>query len=292
MTVAWWQLDLQVPAEAAAAVEAQLLEAGADAITFLEQDASEALFVAGELWQNSHCQALFAADAHAEADLRALIERAAWQQYGASLQAVADQDWVSRTQAQFPARQFGKLWVVPSWDRAPEDAPYELHLDPGQAFGTGAHPTTSRCLHFLESHIRGGECVIDYGCGSGILAIAALLLGAKIAYGVDTDPQALKVAMVNAERNGVIEQFQLSLPEQNPLPQADILVANILAGPLLQLAATLAALTKPGGWIALSGILHSQEAGIQEAYAPYFNFAMPQHEEDWSLLYGQRKSGD
>ncbi|PKY11913.1 ribosomal protein L11 methyltransferase [Acidithiobacillus marinus] len=292
MTIAWWQLDLQVPVDAAAPVEALLLEAGAEAITFLEQDTSEALFVPGELWQHSHCQALFAADVHAEADLRALIESAAWQHYGASLQAVVDQDWVSSTQAQFPARQFGKLWVVPSWDRAPEDALYQLHLDPGQAFGTGAHPTTSRCLHFLESHIRGGECVIDYGCGSGILAIAALLLGAKTAYGIDTDPQALKVATANAKNNGVAQHLHLSLPEQKMLPQADILVANILAGPLLQLAATLAALTRPDGWIALSGILHSQEACILEAYAPYFNFAMPQHEEDWSLLYGQRKTGD
>ncbi|WP_414040352.1 50S ribosomal protein L11 methyltransferase [Acidithiobacillus sp. M4-SHS-6] len=292
MNSAWWQLDLQVPVEAAAAIEAQLLEAGAEAISFLEQDAREALFVAGELWENSHCQALFAADVHGEAYLHALIESAGWHHYGASVQAVADQDWVANTQARFPARQFGKLWVVPSWDQAPQDALYELQLDPGQAFGTGAHPTTSRCLHFLESRIRGGECVIDYGCGSGILAIAALLLGAKTAYGVDTDPQALKVALANAERNGVAEQLQLSLPEQSPLPLADILVANILAGPLLQLATTLAALTKPGGWIALSGILHSQEARIQEAYATHFNLTTPQHEEDWSLLYGQRKSGD
>lgn len=292
MNIAWWQLSLQVPADSAAKVETQLQEAGAEAITFLEMDTSEALFIEGELWQKSQCQALFAAKNHSEASIHALVNMAGWQNYGASVHALEDQDWVSSTQAQFPARQFGKLWVVPSWDQAPQDTRYELHLDPGQAFGTGAHPTTSRCLHFLESHIQGGECIVDYGCGSGILAIAALLLGAKEAYGVDTDSIALRVAKSNAQRNGVAERLRLSLPEATPLPLADILVANILAGPLLSLAPTLAALTRPGGWIALSGILHSQETGIQNAYAPYFNLAAPQHEEDWSLLYGQRKSGD
>lgn len=133
---------------------------------FLEQEASEALFVAGELWQFSHCQALFAADAHGEADLRALIESAGWQHYGASLQAVADQDWVSSTQAQFPAPSIRKALGCPQFGIAlPRTRLTNPHLDPGQAFGTGAHPTTSRCLHFLESHIRGGRYVIG-GCGS------------------------------------------------------------------------------------------------------------------------------
>jgi ribosomal protein L11 methyltransferase len=290
MTALWWQIDMQVPAAHAAAVELQLLDAGADAVTFLESDESDAIFIEGQLWQNSQCQALFTAAAHNEASIQRLIQSAGWEAFGAIISPLKEQDWVASTQAAFPARQFGRLWVVPSWDQAPQNAPYLLHLDPGQAFGTGAHPTTALCLRFLDEHIQGAECVIDYGCGSGILAIAALLLGASTAFGVDTDPLALRVATNNAKQNQVAHKLQLSLPNKNPMPPADILVANILAAPLLNLAPTLAALVRSGGWIALSGILHRQEAEIFAAYTPYFDIAAPQHEEDWSLLVGQRKS--
>ncbi len=292
MSAAWWQLEMQIPASAAAEVEIQLLAAGADAVTFLELDDREAIFTEGHLWQISQCQGLFAASTHTEADIFQLIDASEWQKFTPTIVALADQDWVTRTQAEFPARQFGRLWVVPSWDQAPANATYRLYLDPGQAFGTGAHPTTSLCLHFLERQVQAGNCVLDYGCGSGILAIAALLLGAEQAYGVDTDPTALRVATSNADQNQVAQHLHLSLPGETQLPEVDILVANILADPLYHLAPILAAHTKIGGWIALSGILQHQEDQIRSAYAPYFTIAAPQHEEDWSLLYGQRKSGD
>lgn len=291
MKIAWWQLDMRVPAAAAAAVEAQLLDAGAEAVTFLEGDDSEAVFDEGDIWQNSRCEALFAADSHSETTLRNLVRDNDWRPYAAHLTALEEQDWVAATQAAFPARCFGRLWVTPSWDAAPASAPRVLHLDPGQAFGTGAHATTALCLRFLDTQIRGGESLIDYGCGSGILAIAGLLLGAGQAFGVDTDPVALQVAAANAERNGISAGLQLALPENARLPLADILVANILATPLLTLAPALAHSVRPGGWIALSGILHHQEAEIHAAYEPYFDLAVAQHEEDWSLLYGQRNTG-
>lgn len=291
MKIAWWQLDMRVPATAAAAIEAQLLDAGAEAVTFLEGDDSEAVFDEGLIWQNSQCQALFPADDHNEAILQRLVRDNDWQQFAAQFTPLEEQDWVAATQAAFPARCFGRLWIAPSWDAAPADATRVLHLDPGQAFGTGAHATTALCLRFLDARIRGGESLIDYGCGSGILAIAGLLLGVDHAFGVDTDPVALQVAAANAESNGVSTGLQLALPENASLPMADILVANILAAPLLALAVTLADAVRPGGWIALSGILHRQEAEITAAYRPYFDLAAPQHEEDWSLLYGQRKIG-
>ena len=291
MKIAWWRLDMRVPAAAAEAIEARLLDAGAEAVTLLEGEDSAAVFVEGEIWQNSRCQALFAAADHSEATLHTLVSTSNWQQFAARITALEEQDWVAATQAAFPARHFGRLWVVPSWDTAPANARHVLHLDPGQAFGTGAHATTALCLHFLEAHVRGGEYLIDYGCGSGILAIAGLLLGASQAFGVDTDPTALQVAAVNAERNGVSSNLHLTLPENADLPLAHLLIANILAAPLLALAPILAALVRPGGWIALSGILHRQEAELSAAYAPYFDLAVAQHEADWSLIYGQRKTG-
>ncbi|MHB1320029.1 MAG: 50S ribosomal protein L11 methyltransferase [Acidithiobacillus ferrivorans] len=291
MKIAWWQLDMRIPAAVTAAIEVQLQDAGAEAVSFLEGDDSEAVFDAGLIWQNSQCQALFPANDHSEATLQRLVRDNDWQQYAAQFTPLEEQDWVAATQAAFPARCFGRLWVAPSWDAAPADATRVLHLDPGQAFGTGAHATTALCLRFLDAQIRGGESLIDYGCGSGILAIAGLLLGVGQAFGVDTDPVALQVATANAESNGVSTGLQLALPENASLPMADILVANILAAPLLALAATLADAVRPGGWIALSGILHHQEAEINAAYKPYFDLAAPQHEEDWSLLYGQRKIG-
>ena len=273
MKIAWWQLGMRVPAAVTAAIEVQLQDAGAEAVSFLEGDDSEAVFDAGLIWQNSQCQALFPADDHSEATLQRLVRDHDWQQFAAQFTPLEEQDWVAATQAAFPARCFGRLWVAPSWDAAPADAHRVLHLDPGQAFGTGAHATTALCLRFLDAQIRGGESLIDYGCGSGILAIAGLLLGVGQAFGVDTDPVALQVATANAESNGVGTGLQLALPENASLPMADILVANILATPLLALAPTLADAVRPRGWIALSGILHHQEAEINAAYRPYFDAA-------------------
>ena len=198
---------------------------------------------------------------------------------------VAEQDWVRRSQSQFePLRISDKLWIVPSWAMAPDPDAVNLVLDPGLAFGTGSHPSTRLCLQWLERTIRGGERVLDYGCGSGILAIAALCLGASASLGVDVDPLALSAARANAERNRVDARFINT--ETAPAFQADLVVANILANPLILLAPLLAGHAGKGGRIALSGILEAQAEEVMAAYAPWFRMRVGGSDADWVLLEG------
>jgi ribosomal protein L11 methyltransferase len=201
------------------------------------------------------------------------------------VEPVAEQDWVRRSQSQFePLRISDKLWIVPSWAMAPDPEAVNIVLDPGLAFGTGSHPSTRLCLQWLERTIRGGERVLDYGCGSGILAIAALRLGASAALGVDVVPLALPAARANAERNGVDARFINS--ETAPAFQADLVVANILANPLILLAPLLAGQAGKGGRIALSGILEAQAEEVMAAYAPWFAMRVGDSDGDWVLLEG------
>ena len=203
------------------------------------------------------------------------------------LEPVPEQDWVRRSQSQFePIRISDKLWIVPSWATAPDAAAINLVLDPGLAFGTGSHPSTRMCLLWLERTIRGGERVLDYGCGSGILAIAALRLGASAALGVDVDPRAVIAAQANAERNRVDARFFNT--ETAPDIQADLVVANILANPLILLAPLLAGYARKGGRIALSGILDAQAQEVMQAYAPWFALHVSERDADWVLLEGLR----
>jgi ribosomal protein L11 methyltransferase len=199
-----------------------------------------------------------------------------------------DQDWVRATQAQFGPQQISsRLWIVPSWHTPPDPAALNILLDPGLAFGTGSHPTTRLCLRWLEAHIAGGERVIDFGCGSGILAIAALKLGAGHAEGVDIDPLAVLAARENAVQNQVPAQFH-SAAERLARP-ADIVVANILAHPLIVLAPLLARLTVRGGRIALSGILVEQAQEVAAVYAGEFTMAESAADGGWVLLSGTRR---
>lgn len=203
------------------------------------------------------------------------------------VEPVAEQDWVRRSQAQFePIHISDKLWIVPSWATAPDAEAINLVLDPGLAFGTGSHPSTRMCLLWLERSIRGGERVLDYGCGSGILAIAALRLGASAALGVDVDAQALVAAQANAERNRVDARFFDT--ETAPDIQADLVVANILANPLILLAPLLAAHSGKRGRIALSGILGSQAQEVMAAYARWFAMRVCGKDGEWVLLEGLR----
>ena len=206
-----------------------------------------------------------------------------------SIEQVKEQDWVRKTRSQFaPMRIATRLWIVPSWHQAPDPAAVNVVLDPGIAFGTGSHPTTRLCLAWLERELRGGETVLDYGCGSGILAIAARKLGAGRVLGVDVDADALAAARENALRNGTACEF---VDARFPLElQADLVVANILANPLKLLAGALAAHTAPGGHIALSGILEHQETEVAEAY-PWFEFDPVAREDGWALLAGRKKAG-
>jgi ribosomal protein L11 methyltransferase len=205
-----------------------------------------------------------------------------------SCEAVAEQDWVRLTQSQFePIPISPRLWIVPSWHQAPDPVALNIRLDPGLAFGTGSHPTTRLCLRWLDEHIAGRESVLDYGCGSGILAIAASKLGAGKVWGVDIDPQAVESARHNGVQNNVDASFYL--PEHAPRQQADILVANILTNPLKAMAPLLTGLVRPGGRIVLSGILDSQAKEVQAVYSAGFEFELPAQDEGWCRLAGTKR---
>jgi len=199
---------------------------------------------------------------------------------------VPEQDWVKRTQSQFaPVRVSARLWVVPSWHAAPEESAIKIVLDPGLAFGTGSHPTTRLCLDWLDRHLLRGSSVIDYGCGSGILAIAAAKLGAGHVVGVDIDPQALDVSRYNAEQNQVAATFVDTAARPQP---ADVVMANILSNPLKILAPLLAELTVKGGHVVLSGILAPQARSVADVYSEWFDVESPVAEQGWTRLCGRR----
>ena len=204
-----------------------------------------------------------------------------------------DKDWVREWMDHFKPMKFGRrLWICPSWCKTPDPDAVNLMLDPGLAFGTGTHPTTAMCLEFLDGESLEGKHVIDFGCGSGILAIAALLLGAKSALGLDIDPQAIKASGENAERNGVRDRLALRLtggeaPEENE--KADVLVANILAGPLTELAPDIEKLVNKGGHLDLYGILGKQADDVRAVYSQWFDMDEPLIRDDWCRLTGIRK---
>ena len=205
------------------------------------------------------------------------------------VQAVPDRDWVKETQAAFdPIQISSRLWIVPSWHRPPEPPAIAVLLDPGIAFGTGSHPTTRMCLQWLERRVSGGELVLDYGCGSGILAIAAMKLGAAHAYGVDIDPAAVAAARENARRNSVECEFLDRRPRH--AFETDMIVANILSNPLKLLAPMLARHVRRGGRIALSGILEHQREEVEQSYAPWIEFEAPARFGGWICLSGVRKA--
>ena len=207
---------------------------------------------------------------------------------------VAEQDWVRATQAQFaPIRIAERLWIVPSWCDPVDPSAINLALDPGLAFGTGSHPTTRLCLRWLARELRPGESVLDYGCGSGILAIAACRLGAGHVAGTDIDPQALAASRDNALANRIDATFlppdRLAAEERSAF---DVVVANILANPLVLLAPALAARVRPGGRIALSGILEAQAEDVALAYARWFKLAVGENDDGWVLMAGTRPGAD
>ena len=187
--------------------------------------------------------------------------------------------------------RFGRrLWIAPAGQRPDGHAPVILELDPGLAFGTGTHPTTALCLEWLDGRIRGGERVLDYGCGSGILALAALKLGAGSASAFDIDPQAITATRENAAKNGLASRVEVAEREEAFAGSYDIVLANILAGPLVNVAPRLARLAAPGGEIALAGMLARQANEVAQAYGPWFDIAPEAEREGWTLLAGRRRA--
>lgn len=240
-------------------------------------------------WELVRLSALFDEHADIAANVAAALRAANLDPgRGFEVEYVADRDWVRATQSQFPpVRISSRLWVVPSWHTPPDPRAINLIIDPGLAFGTGTHPTTRLCLGWLDANLRGGETVLDYGCGSGILAIAAIKLGAMRALGVDIDPTALLAARRNAMQNRVEVPFQGA--GNNAFSEFDIVLANILASPLLLLAPLLACATRSGGQIVVSGILERQADEVASAYREWFDIEMPQHDEGWVLLVGVKR---
>lgn len=296
--MAWLTLSVQAEARYAEALSEALLAHGALSVDLLDADADtpdeQAIFgEPGEptaaVWQHNLINALFEQNTDVEAILRACyaelgIAHAAPHR----IETLQENDWVRLTQSQFdPIRISDRLWIVPTWHEASDPAAINIALDPGLAFGTGSHPTTRLCLRWLDAHLRGGEAVLDYGCGSGILAIAALKLGAASAVGVDIDPQAVIASRDNAVANGV--QAAFFLPDAVRDGQYDVVVANILTNPLRALAPLLAQATRPGGRIVLSGILAEQADEVMQIYTQWFELAPPALEEGWACLSGVRR---
>lgn len=295
--MSWISLVIEVPAAEAEALSEALMEHGALSVSVEDAAAGTAeeqpLF--GEpgsptdtMWARSVVRALCEADA----DLQHMLSAAAADCHLALPayrgEEVPEQDWVRVTQAQFePIRISSRLWIVPSWHEKPDPNAITLELDPGLAFGTGSHPTTRLCLRWLEAQVKGGEAVLDYGCGSGILAIAAAKLGAGRVLGVDIDPAAVEQARVNADNNDAQASF---MDTGAPLSfAADLVLANILALPLKLLAPLLASHCRPGGRIVLAGLLDTQNEEVAQAYASWFDMSVYAREEGWTALEGLRK---
>ncbi|HUB88562.1 MAG TPA: 50S ribosomal protein L11 methyltransferase [Dyella sp.] len=296
----WLELSLTVRAEQQPRVEEALEELGSLSITLRDANAEtpdeQAIFEPGvgelPLWPTITLNALFDADIDRRGLSEALSELLPWLEPDQlNFRDVADEDWERAWMDQFKPMSFGRrLWIYP-WNIAPpdDDDVAIVQLDPGLAFGSGTHPTTALCLAWLDSLDLAGKRVIDYGCGSGILAIAALKLGAASAAGVDNDPQALTASADNAERNNVADRLALFLPEDFAGEPADVFVANILAGPLGELAPTFAALAQPGAPFALSGILKGQQEELLERYAKWFEALRVDVLEDWVRISGRRR---
>ncbi|HEY8585847.1 MAG TPA: 50S ribosomal protein L11 methyltransferase [Rhodanobacter sp.] len=294
------ELSLTVRTGQQPGAEEALHDLGALSITLRDANAEtpdeQAIFEPGvgelPLWPSITLQALFDAHTDRRGLGAALGELLPWLEPDQlSFAEVADQDWERAWMDQFKPMPFGRrLWIYP-WNIEPpvDEDLVVVRLDPGLAFGSGTHPTTALCLEWLDGLELAGKTVTDYGCGSGILAIAALKLGASGAIGVDNDPQAIIASADNAERNGVAERLALFLPADVNAEPSDVFIANILAGPLGELAPVFAAAAKPGAPFAISGILVGQQEELLQRYAEWFDDLRVDMREDWVRISGRRR---
>ena len=285
------QLTLELGKTDPEKAEAALFAIGALSVT-LEDAADDPILEpapgALPLWPTVNVKALFDGTTSQQQVIDALTEQLDSPVPVHRFELLADRHWEREWLKDFHAMQFGeRLWICPDGQRPDDADAIIVDLDPGLAFGTGTHPTTAMCLQWLDQHAPQGHSVIDYGCGSGILAIAALKLGAAHVHGVDIDPQALLASRDNAERNHVGAALTLSLNDHDLQP-ADLVIANILAGPLESLAPRLAELTKANGHIVLSGVLTEQAQAVQNRYATWFDMQPITTQGDWARLCGIR----
>jgi ribosomal protein L11 methyltransferase len=291
--MAWQQLKINVKAEYAESVGDMLTANKAQAVTFVDaKDTPMYEPKPGEvlLWPDTQVVGLF----DASDDLTAVIKRLAkakvlGENFVHVVDQLEDKDWEREWMENFHPMQFGqRLWICPSWRDAPDPNAVNILLDPGLAFGTGTHPTTSLCLKWLDGIDVENKEVVDFGCGSGILAIAALMLDAKEVIGIDIDPQALQASVDNAKRNKVADRLSVFLPQNQPTRQVDIVMANILAGPLRELQSVISSYCKPGGLLIMSGILEEQAQSVIDKYSHEFTFEPVAVEGEWVRLTAKK----
>jgi ribosomal protein L11 methyltransferase len=294
----WLQINVVTSPDIAEFYEDLLLESGCAAVTF--EDAKDQPIFEPELgttplWGSTVITGLFAAEHDLESTMAFLNEQKLSVEGGDKIEFKAeileDKDWEREWMTHYHPMQFGQnFWVCPSWIEVPDANAVNLMLDPGLAFGTGTHPTTALCLEWLASESLNDKSVIDYGCGSGILGIAAILLGASSVSGVDIDPQALTATQDNLVRNGLDkERLPVFFPESFASEPVDLVIANILAGPLKELAPTLAELVKSEGQLILSGLLIDQADELISTYSEWFDMEPPSTKEEWVRLTGRKR---
>jgi ribosomal protein L11 methyltransferase len=293
----WQSLKIEAPGDIAESLSDALMKLGALSVSIEDADAetsaeqpvfAEPATPPPGLWRHTIVAALFAPNVVPEQVLHKAETALGLTRLQFTFEQIEDQDWVHLTQAQFnPIRIHNDLWIVPSWHAAPQPDAINIVLDPGLAFGTGSHPTTHLCLAWLAKHLQQDETVLDYGCGSGILAIAAKKLGGGKTVGVDIDPQAIQASRNNAQQNDVSVHFALA--DELSDFTADIVIANILSGPLKVLAPVLADACRSGGRIVLSGILTQQASEVSATYSQWFDMQTPESLDNWVLLTGEKR---
>ncbi|TCV96579.1 50S ribosomal protein L11 methyltransferase [Biostraticola tofi] len=291
----WIQIKINTTGADAESLSDALSDSGAVSVTFQDTHDNpvfEPLPGETRLWGDTDVIGLYDAETDmtevvAQLSLHPLLGNG----FVHKIEQIEDKDWEREWMDNFHPMRFGdRLWICPSWRPVPDPDAVNVMLDPGLAFGTGTHPTTALCLQWLDSLDLQGKTIIDFGCGSGILAIAALKLGAERAIGIDIDPQAIQASRDNAERNNVSDRLELFLPADQPSSlQADVVVANILAGPLRELAPLIGVLPVSGGYLGLSGILASQADSVAAAYADTFLLDPVAEKEEWCRITGKRR---
>ncbi len=292
------QVNIVVPSSHAELLSDELMEVGALSTAiedaYAGTDKEQPIFdepnePSAEIWEQSLIIAMFDADTDVDAAVALLPDNMRPVKEAYTVTSVADQDWVKLTQSQFdPIHVSERLWITPTWHEAPTDGSINIELDPGLAFGTGSHPTTFLCLRWLDANMPQGAAVLDYGCGSGILAITAAKLGAGKVVGVDIDKQAIRASHDNAAQNQV--NIEVYLPDEQPEGQFDVVVANILANPLRMLGQMLAGRVKTDGQIVLSGILAEQVEEISALYQQWFDMKPATIQDGWACLFGIKRA--